>query len=149
MVDIHLVSMPWANKHIPNIQIGALKAYLRLHLPQDRIFGHHLHLYIPSHVFSDREYHDRLDEFQHEGNYLLLLLRAFGEDPLLKTYAGRQVRSEIEEHAARFGGISLISEEKLSRLQEVTDSFLDKLIVQKSSDTDKVIVGFTTNFFQN
>jgi hypothetical protein len=135
---------------MPSIQIGSLKAYLRAHLPEEyRIYGHHFHLSITTNVFDEQDYAQQAVHLTHEATYLELLLRAFGDEPELKSYQGRKILSEIEDHCRKYRPeFSLPEENLLTLLQTTTDAQLDEHIVQKSSESNKVIVGFTTNFTQ-
>lgn len=145
-VQIHLVAMPWGVKHIPSIQVGVLKAYLKKHFPKAQVTGHHLHFAIPTKIFPEAHYWKVVAKNFHESYYLYLLSRRFPEASFPEA---ESLYEELRGHAIRFNPrFEFLSKDELLRLEEVTRTELEERIVRPALAADKILVGMVTNFHQ-
>ncbi len=147
MLQVHLLSLPWGVKHIPSIQIGSLKAYLLRHRPTLSVSAHHLHLSIPSEVFSEDRYWSSIAKNFNEAFYLYLLSWRFGHrfslPPPEVLY--EDLRRHAESGRMEFEFLSINDLEKLG---QATDKILEETVVTPGRSASKILIGMTTNFLQ-
>ena len=146
-LQIHLLSLPWGVKHIPSIQIGSLKAYILRHRPELSVSAHHLHLSIPSEVFSEERYWSSVAKNFHESYYLYLLSRRFGHRFSLPEPQVLYEEMRVHAESGR-KGFEFLSEEDLAELGRVTDQHLEEFVVKPGLEASKLLIGMTTNFLQ-
>lgn len=147
MLQVHLLSLPWGVKHIPSIQIGSLKAYLKKNRPDLSVTAHHLHLSIPSEVFSEDHYWLSVAKNFHEAYYLYLLSRRFGKK--FELPSPEVLYEELRRHAEMGRkDFNFLSREDLDKLAVVTERLLEETVVTPALGASKILIGMTTNFLQ-
>lgn len=146
-MQVHLLSMPWGVKHLPSVQVGVLKAFLRQHLPDATVTGHHFHLTIPSEVFPEEYYWSVVARNFHEAYYLYLLAKKYSSTGLFPP--AEELYDELSDHARKFNPrFQFLSRAELEKLGKETERQLDESIVGPSLSADKIVIGMTTNFHQ-
>jgi len=116
--DIILVSMPWSLFSRPSIQIGALKAYLKLQFPYLNIAAHHFYLKVAE-TIGYKLYHSIS-----ESTWLAETIYAAMLSPeKLKTIEKIFYKEAKNKPLCR----KLIFKELVSKVRKVTDSFIESI----------------------
>lgn len=152
MINIHLISAPWAGLKTPSIQVGALKSYLdSIFTNKIKTFSYSAFFSIPTDADSRStwpNFYIKLDA-RRELSYFLLFHKNFSFKGNKKPKSNRWILSAINQHMNNpYPDYDKISLEDLNILESITNNYIDNVIVPNLSKEKLNVIGFTLNFNQ-
>lgn len=142
---IHLVSMPWADVYVPSVQLGALKAHMDPLLPEgQRVATYSAFSSIFLEAGDTQLYSDLVS--QRELPYFALTWSEFIEGSE-QGVEGVSTESLLAELAKAPGG-EVMSAERLERLRQATDEYIERHLGPALISEGMNLVGFSLNYNQ-